>query len=806
MTLAYLAAGVIAGAALSLGWGSDAIPLWRPEGAVLALWAVAAAAVVLAVRPRVLVLLPALVLLAFLTGLWRGGVDRSPQSPPPGVEQGARITLEGALLTDPGPFGDLVRIPLTVDESGATASGSFTLDVLAERITETGRFDRSPFEFRYGDRYEVTGTYEPDATVDRIGFLRRPEIVLLSEDAGNAARRWLARTRARLATSVHAAMAEPTAGVVVAETVGDRTGMSPEMRTRFRQSGAAHLLAISGMHVGIVGVAAFAFAERLMGRRRRTYLLVPLAALWGYALLAGMSEPVTRAAVMASVYLAARTAGRQQTVLPALGLAAAAMVLFDPTSISRAGFQLSFAAVAGIALLGPPLMRVADGLIERVTTPGSALRGVARGAAATFVVGTAATLATVPLVAFHFGQVPVWGVATTIAALPALPIVVVFGALTGAVGTFAPQVADILAWPAWIAGRYMIETVGFFARIPPGPFDAGGWSAGMAWLWYGVIVLVLGRSELLRFMSRAAAWVRDARRTRAALVPRGLRPAPRGLILLALAVAVLPIVAIASRPGPRLSVTFFETDRGDMILIKTPGGRQVLVDGGLDPDGAVRALGEWLPFWDRSLDLVVLTHPHADHAGGLLKVLERYEVDRVLDVSVDYDTATYSAWDKAAGRLGDMRLDAAVGPWIALDRDAALEVVRAGPLPGSTDANDSSVVLRLRFGDVSFLLTGDITATAERAILDSGADVSSTVLKVAHQGSRGSSSAEFLEAVSPALSVLQVGGSNPFGHPHEDTLERLAAAAPGAPLVVTAQRGDVTVSSDGQRVWLRTER
>ena len=808
MTLAYLSAAVLAGTAMSLGWGSDAIPGWRPPIGALFLWSAAAVAVAWVARSRTVPMLLALTALALVLGLWRGDVDRSPQAPPDGIDPGAQVTIEGGLLTDPKPFGSLLRLPvradtLVLDEGPVPVD--FTVDVLADRLADTGASSRSVFEFRYGDRYRVTGRFDSDPTVDRIGFVRRPEVVLLGEQEGNAMRRSLARFRSSLAASIRSAMPEPVAGLAAAVTVADRTGLPDDVRDTFRASGTAHLLAISGLHVGIIAVSAFAFSAWALGRRRQLYLIVPLVVVWGYALLAGMSEPVTRAAVMATVYLAARALGRQRSILPALALAAALMVLIEPGALGSAGFQLSFAAVAGIAMLGPPLVRRGEELVDRWLYNAGPVWWIGRRVIAAVAISVAATVATVPLVAVHFDAIPVWGVLATLATLPAMPFLVGFAALAAVAGLAVPVLGQVIAWPAWGAGTYVIETVRIFSKLPPGPIDAAGWSPALLWGYYGALIFALARRRIMRVAESAISGLGQALgRARRAYPPR--RPAPRWLIGLSIVAAAVSIAAATTAPDSKLTVTFFETDRGDMILIETPGGRQALIDGGENPDGAVRALGKRLPFWDRSLDLVVLTHPHADHVGGLLKVLERYEVDLVLDAPVEYETGIYDSWLDAAGSSAKRRPIAVPGQWIALDQDVLLEVITAGPAAWSSDVNDASVVLRLHYRDVSFLLTGDMTSATEAWLMERGSDVSATVLKVAHQGSRGSSSQKFLEAVSPALSVIPVGARNQFGHPHAETLERLAAAAPGAHGIVTADRGDVTVTTDGARVWMRTER
>ena len=226
----------------------------------------------------------------------------------------------------------------------------------------------------------------------------------------------------------------------------------------------------------------------------------------------------------------------------------------------------------------------------------------------------------------------------------------------------------------------------------------------------------------------------------------------------------------------RLHVVFFDVGQGDAVFIETPGGKQVVVDGGADPLLMTRLLGDRMAFYDRRLDIVAASHPNSDHVGGLLQVLDRYDVGAVMWRRMEYESATYEAWERTVEAEGAPNIDATEGQVITLGDEVSIEVL--GP-PGEllrgteSDADNASLVLRLVYGEVSFLLTGDIFASAERALVASGAAVDSDVLKVPHHGSATSSSYEFLRAVSPAVAVISVGAENRFGHPDVDVVRRL---------------------------------
>ncbi len=272
-------------------------------------------------------------------------------------------------------------------------------------------------------------------------------------------------------------------------------------------------------------------------------------------------------------------------------------------------------------------------------------------------------------------------------------------------------------------------------------------------------------------------------------------------------VCVLAWVAALSRPDGRLHVYALDIGQGDAILVVTPNGRRMLVDGGPSPSAVLDQLGRRFAPWDRRLDVVVLTHPDADHVGGLPAVMEGYRVAHVLDPGLEAGGPDAEAWRAVTAAVvatgAEVHL-ARAGGSVVLDEAVG---VRADlvwpPEPPFTETerltNDNSVVLRLRYGVVSFLLTGDLETPAEAALLRRGVDLRAPVLKAGHHGSATSTSDPFLAAVAPWLALISVGADNRFGHPAPETLERLATI----PVWRTDQRGTVEVITDGSAVWVR---
>lgn len=286
------------------------------------------------------------------------------------------------------------------------------------------------------------------------------------------------------------------------------------------------------------------------------------------------------------------------------------------------------------------------------------------------------------------------------------------------------------------------------------------------------------------------------------LVPLSIpRPTPLSLRLLLLgavfaATALVWYVLLFEDRRGKLTVAFLDVGQGDAIFIEAPSGRQALVDGGSDR-GVLRELGKLMPFYDRSIDLVVATHPDKDHIGGLPDVLERYRVSVFLDPGAPSDTAAYRALERLVGERVSERYRARRGMVVDLGGGAEFRILFPDRDLGKvSDTNGASVVARLSYGETDVLLTGDAPERVERYLLSLSPDeLRSDILKVGHHGSRTSSDASFLSAAAPAFAVVSAGRGNPYGHPHADVLARLRAA--GAEILGTAERGTVIFSSRG---------
>ncbi|MEK7503647.1 MAG: ComEC/Rec2 family competence protein [Patescibacteria group bacterium] len=286
--------------------------------------------------------------------------------------------------------------------------------------------------------------------------------------------------------------------------------------------------------------------------------------------------------------------------------------------------------------------------------------------------------------------------------------------------------------------------------------------------------------------------------------------AKRGVLILGFLASfnILAWVGVWQLNQPHLEVTFFDVGQGDAIFIETTEHQQILIDGGPSGQKVLEKLGKEMPFWDRTIDLIVLTHPERDHMAGLLEVLKRYRVQNILWTGVVRDTSEYREWQKLIEVEGANIYIAYAGLQISGEQfsaDPRRTVLRIlypfESLEGKEvkDSNNTSIILRLVYGEISFLFTGDATQSVERQLLKRDKpSINADVLKVGHHGSKTSTVQEFVEAVSPETAVISLGKDNSYGHPHQATLDTLAKY--GISILRTDISGDIKIFSDGNNL------
>jgi competence protein ComEC len=681
-----------------------------------------------------------------------------------------------------------------------------------------------------GDRIATSGRLEPLPAddggygtylrrIDVVALLRARSLDRLGDDGTVSSE--IERLRQSSGDALTRALPEPEAGLAAGILIGLRERVDRDLAAAFTTAGVSHVVAISGWNIAIVAAVMAALLRGRLGRRGRS--AVTLAAIVAYTVAAGASPSVVRAAIMAGVVLLARESGRAGTAATALGWAVTLLLLLDPATVGDPGFQLSVLATAG--------------LIAWATRITARLRAWRDGRlpgwfAESLGVSLAAEAATLPVVLAGFGRLAVIAPLVNLLVVPLVPAAMAGGtlALVGGwlTGVGAPGVvASIAGLPGWLVLAALVVIVRGAASLPfasvilPAPWGlVAGLAAALTVTTIGLGIPGAIRSRLWRGSRpkpvTAATATRTAEpspvtttgrerpglpgRSRASAPPSPGRVARGVAVVVALSLISVVIIA-ANRPDGRVRVTVLDVGQGDAILVEGDRGGRLLVDGGPDPDRLLVALDARLPPWDRRIDLLVLTHPHEDHVAGLALLLGRYRVGRTFEPGMIGPGPGYRAWQAALGRLGLHPSRLATGDRFGLD-DIRFRVlwpdpgaVPTQPADTGTAINNVSIVLLGEVGRERFLLAGDIEEGIDPILVARGLP-RVDLLKIAHHGSRTSSTGPFLDAVRPRVAVASAGVGNPYGHPAKATLDRVAAR--GARVLRTDRNGSVEVTLDGR--------
>ena len=672
--------------------------------------------------------------------------------------------------------------------------------------------------YKYGDVLLIKGKAETPPQLDDFDYenylahqgiyttITYPEIEVLEQGKGFKPLEWVYSLRNRLSRTLSEALPEPQASLAQGIILGIRGNIPPSLKADFASTGTSHLLAISGLHLGIMAGIILSLGIWLFGRRRNVHIWLALGAIWLYAVITGMHPPVLRAAIMVSLFLAAGLLGRQRSAITALTFAAAIMVGFSPYILGDASFQLSFLAMAGLIFLFPPLQSLTRRGIKNEQCGIAA--SIAVFAADSFSVTLAAIIAIWPVVAYYFGIISFASPLATFLALPVLPAIIVTGVITGGLGLVALGAAQAFGWLAWLFTSYIVAIVSGLAGYFPTHAEVGSISTFWIWIYYVALAAVIWLINHHN-KSRDPLHEASARKGADAGQPASLisRLPTKWIIPPLLVIAILVSCTAATMPDDKLHVSFLNVGQGDAILIQK-GNQQILVDGGPSPQSLSLQLGKQMPFWDRTIDLMILTHPHEDHLSGQVEVLRRFRVEQVLYADIDYDSSLYDEWLKLVDEKNIKNVKAISGQQIKLD-GAVIEVLNPQTtcLTGTaSDIDNNGVVLRLEKDSISFLLTADIGQEAEFQLITDRAELSSYILKIAHHGSANSTTPEFLDVVSPQLAVISAGDGNRFGHPADETLERLMEKIKPERIYRTDRDGTIEFTTDGERLWVATER
>lgn len=697
------------------------------------------------------------------------------------------VMLEGVVIDDPQIRDDRVQFRVRVD---TRVLGDGPVPISGLVLVQVPRLS----EIAYGDRVGVGGQLVTPGQYDTFSyadFLARQNVYSINPNAnvhvqssghGSPFYAALFDLRHRANDAINAALPEPQASLLAGILLGNERGISPEVEDAFSATGAAHIIAISGFNMAII-------AGILMGTnpedRRWWRVFVGVAVIGVYTLFVGANAAVIRAALMSMLLVVGQSLKRQAFVPASLMFAALVMSLLDPDVLWDISFQLSFFATLGLALFVEPIQRMFRQLLAWMF-PAGVGRMVGHVLQEPVVVTIAAQITTLPLIVLYFERVSLVSLLVNLLVIGVQPFILIFGGLATILSFALPFLAQMLYAVTYVMLWWTTGVVRFFGGLDFA--DVAFRVESEYILLYFVIVIggAMLHATQPQWLSSLFVFVRR-RSVLSAVVASGV------------SLVVLMGMIVTNRPDGNLHVWFLDMGHSNAVLVQTPGGAQLLVDGGRYPSRLLTALGDRMPFNDRDIDVLVVTHPNEYDIAALPAVIERYNVGLALTNGQLNFLDTVVTIEEMLLNADTPVIPVTAGYTLDFDDGLRVEVLHPQQTPTIQDAiATGSVVLRLSYGDISFLLPSGIPPQNQQQLLDAGNWPLSTVMLLPQHGTARSLDYNFLEAAQPSAIVIQVDRANRRGDPDPDLLDMLPE---GVPVYRTDERGTLHFWTDGTNLW-----
>ncbi len=617
------------------------------------------------------------------------------------------------------------------------------------------------------------------------GSVNNPtHIVVIRENTGNILKSSLEGYRTKLRKIILEHSSSPESKILQALILGEKREIPGEIRENFNRTGISHVLAISGLHIGIIAFLSFIIIRWIMktsGYLLLRFNIIKVSALYSiipimsYALIAGYSISTIRATIMILCFLIAILIGRERDLLNTLAFAAFLILAFSPVSLFDVSFQLSFIAVAAILIITPAL----NSLLPKwkMNEISRTMKIVIRIVLFIFVSFSAA-IGTAPLIAFYFNRI------STMTLLSNLLIIPIIGFIVLPVGLFA---AAVLPLSAYLAG-ILIKISSFFICISNYIIDYLSHFSFSSFTVTNPSILEVFLYYAFIFLSARLIHSRRAKFS---------------IFLAVIALFYVGIFAYinikAINPG-KIQVTFIDVGQGSSTLVRFPGGKNMLIDGGgfygesFDVGRYVVAPYLWHERIKR-VDLIVLTHPHQDHLAGLVFILKNFAVNEVWSNGKESESESYKEFTRVIAERGIPHRIVSSDTPEKIIGGATVRIIhppKAGP---EFDTNNNSVVMKIGYNNIGILLPADIEEPAEKFLMVNGADMKSAILLAPHHGAYTAVTPSFLGMVHPEFIVSSCGKDNFFGYPRQELLN--ICGKMGVEILRTDENGAVSFTIDG---------
>ncbi len=643
--------------------------------------------------------------------------------------------------------------------------------------------------FQYGNIIRLRGklktppenedfSYRDYLAAQRIhSYMSSAEVTVLPGRGGNPISAALYALKERSLANIYRIFPDPESSLLAGILLGVDTGLTKDLQQAFKDTGTAHIIAISGFNISIIAALFVTLFSRFFGPRWGAAL-----AIFGivfYTVLVGGDAAVVRAAIMGTLALFARQIGRRQFALNTLLAVAMLMCLWNPLYVWDVGFQLSFFATLGLILYAEPFSHFSAGVLARYF-PLSTVEKIIQPLSDFVLLTFAAQLTTIPIMAYHFQRISLVSFIANPFILPAQPAVMILGGMAVFLSLLWIPLGQLAAWVAWPFAAYTIRIVELFDRVPHGTIILGDLSIGFVILFYAALLaLTVGGS-------RFGEWVQAARE-RASVI--GV-----GSVVLVLSLALLLISRAASAfPDRLLHVTFLEVGSADAVLIKTPSGKSVLINGGPSVTILSDELGRRVSAFDRGLSWLVIANTEEDQVASLPRVIERYPPDNVLWSG--NEQGSFSS------RVLDEYLTLQAIHVTMAENDQTLDLGDGATLRVLSTGSRGSVLL-IEWKNFRALLPIGMSFEALDELRNGASVGPVSVLSLADSGYAPSNPPEWIANLNPELIVLNVAAGDIDGMPDRETLETIKDYS----LLRTDQNGWIEITTNGEQMWVNVER
>ena len=686
-----------------------------------------------------------------------------------------RVTIIGTIKSSPDERDDYTNLRVKVSSIISNGTETKVEGIILVRVPPN-------IKYNVGDGLKFQGTLRTPP--DDIGFnykdyLARQgihslvtayNIVKLPFQGTFSLLRSSSMIREKFLSTIRALFPEPEGSLLAGILLGADKGMTSSLQEAFRNTGTTHIIAISGFNITILVAMFMTIFKRLLGRWKGA--AASIMALTFYTLLVGAEASVIRAAIMGGTAIIASQVGRKQDGLNILGFAVFLMCIINPNIPWDVGFQLSFAATLGLILYAEPMQGMVMGWLSR-KLPQDKAQKWASPLAEYLLFTLAAQLTTLPIIAYHFGQISLTSFLVNPLILPAQPPVMVASGLAVLVGAVYLPLGKILAWLAWPFSMYTIRMVELFERIPHGIYYLGEFS----------FLFVVSYYLLLLGITYAPAALKEKMKSQ-------LKPA--ALIVFFALITILVWKSVVTLPDNKLHITFLDVDDGSAILVQTPSGKNLLINGGSSRSELADALGRRLSPFNRRLDALIIASTQEIQLTALPGIMEQYPPSLVLWSGQAGLSDSALQLRKTLEASDTMVIQAEIGLVLDLDNGAQMEVMTV---------TENGMVMFLKWNNFTALLPmemifEDLADLMKKPELD---HVSLFLLPAS--GYSALNPEEWIDRLAPDLGILTVSSSDNNRLPDKETINTFEPY----PLLRTEYNGWIEVITDGNQMWVVSE-